>query len=86
MSEEQFIDVWIFTVCSNLSSLLLPFFPSAVYPLSGSSTIISENPNAFGLFECPYLYCARKMFNFVPCKLIMISKHDFIKAAIGLCS
>ena len=27
-----------------------------------------------------------KTFNFVPCNLIKISTHDFIKAAIGLCS
>ena len=48
--------------------------------------MVSENPDAFGVFECPRLYWARKIFNFVPCNLIKISTHDFIKAAIGLCS
>ena len=48
--------------------------------------MVSENPDAFGVFQCPRLYWARKIFNFVPCNLIKISTHDFIKAAIGLCS
>ena len=55
---------------------------SAVFPLGGASIIIAENPDAFGIFECPHLYWARNMFYFVP--LIMISKHDFIKVAMGL--
>lgn len=91
----------IFSVCINLSSLLLlpslgeeafackgrsSFFSSVAFPLGGASVIVSENPDAFGVFECPHLYRARKILNFVPCRLIMISKHDFIKAAMGLCS
>ena len=37
------------------------------------------NPDAFGVFEYPHLYWARKIFNFDPCKLLMISKHDLLK-------
>ena len=40
----------------------------AAFPLGGAS-IISEYPDAFGVFECPHLYWARKIFNFDPCKL-----------------
>ena len=35
--------------------------------------------DAFGVFECPHLYWARKVVNFDPCKLFMISKHDLLK-------
>ena len=60
----------------------IPFLPclffSAAFPLGGAS-IISVNPDAFGVFECPHLYWARKIFNFDPCKLLMISKHDLLK-------
>ena len=96
MSEEQL------SVCISLSSLLLLFMGrrsllagaaapfsfsfSAAFPLGGASIIISENPDAFGVLECPHLYWARKLFNFVPCNLVMISRYDFIKAAMGLCS
>ena len=31
------------------------------------------------VFECPHLYWARKIFNFDPCKLLMISKHYLLK-------
>ena len=57
------------------AAVSLPFFLtffSAAFPLGGASIIISENPDAFGVLECPHLYWARKIFNFVPCKLIMI--------------
>ena len=40
----------------------------------------------FGVFECPHLNWARKILDFVPCNLLKISTHDFIKAAMGLCS
>lgn len=96
MIEEQF------SVCINLSSLLslimgrrsllagaavpFSFLFSAAFPLGGASIIILGNIDAFGVFECPHLYWAEKLFNFVPCNLVMISRHDFIKAAMGLCS
>lgn len=64
---------------------VLSFF-SAAFPLGGASIMISEHPDAFGVFECPHLYWASKILNFVPCNLIKISTRDFIKAAMGLCS
>ena len=96
--ETQFTNVWIFSVYiqflpyfSNLvngqkllARAAVPVF-SAAFPLGGASIIIAQNTDAFGVFECPHLYWDRKMFIFVPVKLIMISKHDFIKAAMGLC-
>ena len=39
---------------------------SAAFPLGGASIILG-NPHAFGVFECPHLYWARKVFNFDPC-------------------
>ena len=45
---------------------------SAAFPLGGVSIIILENPDAFGVFECPNLYWAKILFNFVPCNLVMI--------------
>ena len=33
---------------------------SAAFPLGGASIIIAENLDAFGVFECPHRYCARK--------------------------
>ena len=47
-----------------------------------------ESRGLFCIFasECPHVYWGSKRFNFVPFKLIIISKHYFIKAALGLCS
>ena len=53
-------------------------FFSAAFPLGGAS-IILENRDAFGVFECPHLYWARIVFNWDPCKLFMISKHVLLK-------
>ena len=52
-------------------------FFGAAFPLGGAC-IILEYPDALGVFECPHLYRAKKIFNFDPCK-IMISKHDLLK-------
>ena len=57
---------------------LFSYFFSAAFPL-GRASIISENPDAFGVFEYLHLYWATKIFNFDPCKLFMISKHDLLK-------
>ena len=54
------------------------YFFGAAFPL-GEASIISEYPNSFGVFERPHLCWARKIFNFDPCKLFMISKHDLLK-------
>ena len=35
--------------------------------------------DAFGVFECPHLCWARKILNFDPCEIFMISKHDLLK-------
>ena len=40
---------------------------------------LASFPDAFGVFECPHLCWARKIFNFDPCKFFMISKHDLLK-------
>ena len=66
---------WGRGVCLQGQRFLFLFFLtffSVALPLGGASIIISENPDAFGVLECPHLYWARKLFNFVPCKLIMI--------------
>ena len=61
------------------------FFPSQPFPILSSQQCSGLLFCSF-VFECPHLYWARKLFNFVPGNLIMISRHDFIKAAMGLCS
>ena len=58
---------------------------------SPSPVLFFSSQESRGLFcifasECPHVYWGSKRFNFVPCKLIIISKHYFIKAALGLCS
>ena len=40
---------------------------------------LASFPDAFGVFECPHLCWARKIFNFDPRKFFMISKHDLLK-------
>ena len=61
-----------FLPSSSISSL------GAAFPL-GRASIFSEFQDAFGVFECPPLYWARKIINFDPFKLFMISKHDLLK-------
>ena len=69
-------------VCKGNSSLslfvYLFIYFGAAFPLGGAS-IIPECPDAFGVFECPHLCWARKIFNFDPCKTFIISKHDLLK-------
>ena len=64
---------WVFSSLNCISPLCYPVLvkrsllaraaapvSSAVFPLGGASIIIAENPDAFGVFECPHLYWARK--------------------------
>ena len=54
------------------------FFPSHPSPFRPLSSAVCCCFRSF-VFECPHLYWARKIFNFDPCKLLMISKHDLLK-------
>ena len=74
-----------FVLCSREGGVCLhgqqfpfcfPFF-SAAFPLGGASIRILEHPYAFGVFECPHLYWARKNFAIVQCESIIISKQLF---------
>ena len=55
------------------------FFPLPPYPISSSQQCCVCCCFRSFVFECPHLYWARKIFNFDPCKLLMISKHDLLK-------
>ena len=55
------------------------FFPLPPYPISSSQQCCVCCCFCSFVFECPHLYWARKIFNFDPCKLLMISKHDLLK-------
>ena len=55
--------------------VIFPSHPSLFCPLSSAVCCCFLQ----FVFECPHLYWARKVFNFDPCKLFMISKHDLLK-------
>ena len=97
--------VWIFSVCINISSLLLLpirevclqgqqflFLPcfnfSVLHFLWVGQTSLLQRILMLLVFLSALAFTGpeTRIFNFVPCKLIMISKHDFTKAAMGFCS
>ena len=64
----------------------VPFPSLFIFPVlhflwegGGGGGGLASFPDAFGVFECPHLCWARKIFNFDPCKFFMISKHDLLK-------
>ena len=65
------------SACTGSSSPSVFLFFSAAFPLGGASIRILEHPYAFGVFECPHLYWARKNFAIVQCESIIISKQLF---------
>ena len=52
---------------------------SAAFPLGGASIIIAQNTDAHGVFESPHLYWPRKMFIFVPGKLVRCQNMILLK-------
>ena len=52
-------------------------FPLPPFPLSSSQQCCVLYRGF--VFECHHLYWARKVFNFDPCKLFMVSNHDLLK-------
>ena len=70
----QSITIASFNSLIRWGKTFFPSHPLLFRPLSNAGCCFRSF-----VFECPHLYWARKVFNFDPCKLFMISKHDLLK-------